>query len=90
MRPQYATSPSYRPHMYDEVAAAGIADPTLVKTRKLVVDVDDAPGINYGVSVGGTEPWPGAEGAKAIDVQYHIDNARFMRLFTARAGGARP
>jgi hypothetical protein len=50
----------------------------------MVVDVDAAHGIDYGVSVGGAEPWPGAEGAKTIDVQYDIDNARFMKLFVER------
>jgi len=88
MGPQYANNAAYRPHMYDEVAAASLADPTLVTRKKLIVDVDDAPGINYGVSVGGPDPWPGAEGAKTIDVQVDIDNARFMRLFAERAGGA--
>jgi inosine-uridine nucleoside N-ribohydrolase len=85
MRPRYARA-SYHPHMYDEVAAATLVDPTLVKTKQLVVDVDTSPGIDYGVSVGGPEPWPGAEGARTIDVQYDIDNARFMRLFVERVG----
>jgi inosine-uridine nucleoside N-ribohydrolase len=88
MRPRYTSDSRYHPHMYDEVAAASLADPTIVKTKKLVVDVDDNHGINYGVSVGGTEPWPGAEGARTIDVQYEIDNARFMRLFVDRVGSA--
>jgi inosine-uridine nucleoside N-ribohydrolase len=84
MRPRYAGNPNFHPHMYDEVAAASLVDPTLVKTKRMVVDVDIAHGINYGVSVGGAEPWPGAEGARTIDVQYDIDNARFMRLFVDR------
>ena len=86
MRPRYAGSPGFHPHMYDEVAAASLVDPTLVKTRRMVVDVDITHGINYGVSVGGAEPWPGAEGARTIDVQYDIDNARFMKLFVERVG----
>ena len=84
MRERYDASPDYHPHMYDEVAVASIVDPTLVKTRSMIVDVDAAPGINYGVSVGGASAWPGSEGASTIDVQYDIDNARFMRLFVDR------
>jgi inosine-uridine nucleoside N-ribohydrolase len=88
MRPRFAKDSTYHPHMYDEVAAASLVDPTLVKTKRLVVDVDDSHGINYGASVGGTEPWPGAEGARTIEVQYDIDNARFMQLFVDRVGSA--
>ena len=84
MRPRYAGNPNFHPHMYDEVAAASLVDPTLVRTKRMVVDVDATHGINYGVSVGGAEPWPGAEGAKTMDVQYDIDNARFMKLFVER------
>jgi len=84
MGPRYAHDASYHPHMYDEVAAASLVDPTLVKTRALVVDVDDHHGISYGTTVGGADPWPGAEGAHRIDVEYDIDNARFMTLFVDR------
>ena len=84
MRPRYESDRHFHPHMYDEVAAASLVDPTLVKTKRMVVDVDDTHGMNYGVSVGGTDVWPGAEGAPTIDVQYDIDNARFMRLFVER------
>ncbi len=84
MRERYDANPDYHPHMYDEVAVASVVDPTLVKTRSMIVDVDAAPGIDYGVSVGGTETWPGSEGVATVDVQYDIDNARFMRLFVDR------
>jgi inosine-uridine nucleoside N-ribohydrolase len=84
MRPRYAGNPDFHPHMYDAVAAASLVDPTFVKTKRMVVDVDVTHGINYGVSVGGAEPWPGAENARTIDVQYDIDNARFMKLFVER------
>jgi len=84
MGPRYARDADFHPHMYDEVAAASLVDPTLVHTRRMFVDVDDHPGINYGTSVAGDAPWPGADGARAIDVQYDIDNARFMRLFVER------
>ncbi len=87
MRPRYAANADYHPHMYDEVAVASVVDPALVRTKPMIVDVDDAHGINYGVSVGGAAPWPGAEGAPRIDVQYDIDNARFMRLFVDRLSG---
>ena len=84
MGPQYARNASYRPRMYDEVAAACLVDATIVKTRKMIVDVDDAHGPDYGTSIGGTEPWPGAEGARTIDVQYDIDVAKFVSLFVDR------
>ena len=84
MGPRYARDAGFRPHMYDEVAAASLVDPSLVKTQRMIVDVDDHHGIDYGASIGGIAPWPGADGATAIDVQYDIDNARFMRLFVER------
>jgi inosine-uridine nucleoside N-ribohydrolase len=90
MGPRYARDANYHPHMYDEVAAASLVDPTLVKTQAMIVDVDDHPGVNYGVSVGGKEPWPGAEGAQTIDVQYDIDNAKFMALFVERIAKGSP
>jgi inosine-uridine nucleoside N-ribohydrolase len=89
MGPRYTSNAAYRPHMYDEVAAASLVDPSLVKTRPMVVDVDDHHGISYGTSVGADAPWPGAEGARRIDVQYDIDNARFMTLFVERVTKAR-
>jgi inosine-uridine nucleoside N-ribohydrolase len=88
MGPRYARDADFHPHMYDEVAAATIVDPTLVKTRTMIVDVDDHHGIDYGASIGGDGPWPGAETAQRIDVQYDIDAARFMQLFVDRL--ARP
>ncbi len=70
--------------MYDQVAVASVIDPTLVKKRELYVDVDTCPGISYGVSVGGDQLWPGAEGAKKVWVQYDLDWERFIRLFVER------
>ena len=84
MGPRFARDADFHPHMYDEVAAASVVDPTLVKTRPLIVDVDDHHGIDYGTSIGADEPWPGAEGAARVEVQYDIDNDRFMRLFAER------
>lgn len=79
--------PQFSVHMYDELAVASVVDPTLVRTRTLVVDVETAHGITYGESVGGTEPWPGAEGAPTIAVQYDVDVPRFMQMFVERVGG---
>ena len=86
MGPRYARDAKFAPHMYDEVAVASLVDPTLVRTKRMFVDVDATPGIDYGVSVGGREGWPGAEGAAEMNVQYDIDDARFMRLFVERVG----
>ena len=78
--PTFERDPGQRVSMYDEVAVASLVDPTLVKMREMYVDVDIHPGINYGVSVGGEEPWPGAEGARRMAVQYDLDWERFARL----------
>lgn len=88
MAPRYARDAAFRPHMYDEVAAASLVDPSLVRTRAMIVDVDDHHGIDYGASIAGFEPWPGAEGARMIDVQYDIDAERFIRLFVERLSKA--
>jgi inosine-uridine nucleoside N-ribohydrolase len=80
----FEKDPGRRISMFDEVAVASLIDPTLVKTRELYVDVDDTPGINYGVSVGGEEPWPGAEGAQKMAVQYDLDWVRFARMLVER------
>jgi inosine-uridine nucleoside N-ribohydrolase len=70
--------------MYDQVAVAGLIDNSLVKKRRMLVDVDVNPGINYGVSVAGVVPWPGSEGAQEIWVQYDLDWKRFIALFIER------
>lgn len=82
--PVFEKDPGQRVSMFDEVTVASLVDPTLVKTREMYVDVDILPGINYGVSVGGEEPWPGAEGARRMSVQYDLDWERFARLFVGR------
>jgi inosine-uridine nucleoside N-ribohydrolase len=86
----FAATPDRRLFMYDEVAVASLIDPTLVKTDRLIVDVDINPGINYGVSVGGKNAWPGAEGARPIAVQYDLDWNRFITMFIARIGQRPP
>ena len=85
MGPQFQR-PDFSVHMYDELTVASVIDPTLVKTKKLIVDVETAPGISYGASVGGAEPWPGAEGAATMDVQDDVDFPRFIRMFVDRVG----
>jgi inosine-uridine nucleoside N-ribohydrolase len=80
----FAATPDRTLLMYDEVAVASLIDPTLVKTAQLIVDVDTDHGINYGVSVGGRSPWPGAEGARLITVQHDLDWERFITMFVER------
>ena len=70
--------------MYDQVAVASVIDPTLVEKTEMYVDVDICKGINYGVSVGGQEKWPGAEKAQKMLVQYDLDWERFVSLFIER------
>ena len=70
--------------MYDQIAMASAIDPTLVTTERLYVDVNIDHGISYGVSVGGRQIWPGAEGAQPMDVQYDLDWTRFIKMFINR------
>ena len=80
----FAKEPERIYFMYDQIAVASIIDPALVTRERLYVDVDIHHGINYGVSVGGRSPWPGAEGAAQLDVQYELDWPRFINLFIER------
>jgi inosine-uridine nucleoside N-ribohydrolase len=82
--PQFSADPGRRVSMYDEVAIGSLIDASLVKSRDLYVDVDDHHGIDYGVSVGGDELWPGADGARRMTVQYDLDWPRFAELFVRR------
>lgn len=70
--------------MYDQIAMASVIDPTLVTSERLYVDVNIDHGISYGVSVGGREVWPGAEGSQQMDVQYDLDWPRFIAMFVER------
>ena len=70
--------------MFDQVTVASLVDPSLVTTTDLYVDVDANHDIDYGVSVGGKTPWPGAEGAQKMAVQYDLDWDRFIRMFVER------
>ena len=82
----FAKEPDRIYFMYDQIAVASLIDPTLVTRERLYVDVDIHHGINYGVSVGGRNLWPGAEGAAQLDVQYELDWPRFINLFIERIG----
>lgn len=84
MGPHFETEPERNWLMYDQVAMASLIDRTLVTTEELYVDVDVNHGINYGVSVGGAELWPGAQGARQMKVQYDLDWPRFIEMFVAR------
>ena len=84
MGPHFETEPERDWLMYDQVAMASLIDRTLVTTEELYVDVDVNQGINYGVSVGGAELWPGARGARQMKVQYDLDWPRFIEMFVAR------
>jgi inosine-uridine nucleoside N-ribohydrolase len=70
--------------MYDQIAVASIIDPSLVTTEEMYVDVNVDHGISYGVSVGGREVWPGAEGAQKMNVQHDLDWPRFIAMFNER------
>lgn len=80
----FETNPEQVSLMYDQIAVASIIDPTLVSRERLYVDVNIDHGISYGVSVGGRELWPGAEGAQQMNVQYDLDWPRFIEMFIER------
>jgi len=82
--PRFDREPERSWFMYDQIAVASLIDPSLVATERLYVDVDIDHGINYGVSVGGRETWPGAEDALPMNVQYDLDWPRFIEMFTER------
>src|SRR5690606_9431155 len=82
--PGYAQRPDRVMLMYDQVAAVALVAPQLMKTVELYVDVDIEPTASYGVSVGGPQPWPGAEGARKMQVQTDLDWDGFIRLYVER------
>lgn len=84
MDERYRRAPDARALMFDQVVVASVVDPTLVKTRDLYVDVDIRDGPGYGTSIGGPEPWEGAEGVRVVQVQYDIDWERFIRMYIER------
>jgi inosine-uridine nucleoside N-ribohydrolase len=87
---RFETEPDRLWYMYDQIAVASLIDPTLVTTESMIVDVNIDHGISYGVSVGGTETWPGAEGAVRMNVQYDLDWPRFIGMFIERIQGPVP
>ena len=84
MDPIYARNANRAGQMYDELTVATAIDPTLVKAKDMVVDVDIAHGPDYGVSVGAVKTWEGGENAKTISVQYDVDFDRFMKMYVDR------
>lgn len=82
--PGFVKRPDRVPLMYDQIAAATLVDPTLMKTVDWFVDVDANPGPNYGVSVGAPAPWPGGEQARKMQVQTDLDFDKFIRLYVDR------
>ena len=70
-------------------AAVALVAPGLIKTVEQYVDVDVNPGVNYGVSVGAAQIWPGGEGARKMQVQTDLDWDKFIRLYVERVT-ARP
>jgi purine nucleosidase len=81
---RFAAEPDASMYMYDQIAMASLIDPSLVTVERLYVDVNIEHGISYGVSVGGREIWPGAEGAQQMNVQYDLDWPRFIDMFNDR------
>jgi len=75
---------SFSRMMWDQLATATLIDPTLFKMKELYVDVDTNRGDNYGVSVGGEQIWPGAEGAQKMQVEYDVDAERFNEIYVER------
>jgi len=84
MGERFEAEPDRSWFMYDQIAVASIIDPSLVTTERLYVDVNFDHGISYGVSVGGQDIWPGAEGAQQMDVQFDLDWPRFIEMFIER------
>ena len=81
---RFAAEPERSWFMYDQIAMASVIDPSLVTSERLYVDVNIDHGISYGVSVGGRETWPGAQGAQQMNVQYDLDWPRFIAMFVER------
>lgn len=88
--PLYDRDPDRVVLMYDQIAVASLIDPSLVTTRELYVDVDTNHDISYGTSVGGDVPWPGAEMAQRMAVQYDLDWERFIHMFIERVAAPVP
>ena len=81
---RFEADPDRTWYMYDQIALASLIDPSIVETEELYVDVNIDHGISYGVSVGGRDLWPGAEGAQKMNVQYDLDWPKFIEMFVER------
>jgi inosine-uridine nucleoside N-ribohydrolase len=88
--PRFEKRPDLSALMYDQIAAVTLVDPSLMKTVEQFVDVDISQGPNYGVSVGGPQPWPGGEGARKMTVQTDLDWDKFIRLYVERVTRSSP
>lgn len=84
MEPRFEAQPDRNWTMFDQITVASLIDPSLVTTERLYVDVNISHDISYGVSVGGRDVWPGAEGSQQMDVQYDLDWPRFIEMFSER------
>jgi len=81
---RFAAEPDRSWFMYDQIAMASVIDPGLVTSERLYVDVNIDHGISYGVSVGGRDIWPGAEGLQQMKVQYDLDWPAFIEMCVER------
>jgi inosine-uridine nucleoside N-ribohydrolase len=84
MGPRFEEQPDRKWTMFDQITVASLIDPSLVTTDRLYVDVNIDHNISYGVSVGGREIWPGAEGSQPMEVQFDLDWPRFIEMFSQR------
>lgn len=78
---KFADDPGYATYLWDTVAMAYLADPTLATdVRQIAVDVDDTFGPNYGRALGYYKNSPD-DALETADVVFRIDNDRFFDLY---------
>jgi purine nucleosidase len=71
-----------RSYMWDELAACGWIDPSLITKRQSVyMDVDLSRGPNYGDTLTWSESAKPATGVREVHVQMDVDTARFQKMF---------
>jgi len=69
-------------YMWDELAAAAWVDPSIItKEEILYVDVDTAPGINYGDTLSWSEGNKPRRTVQPVHVWVDLDNEKFDRMF---------
>lgn len=71
-------------HEDDQIVMARVIDPGLVTSERFYVDVNIDHDISYGVSVGGREIRPGAEGAQQVNVRYDLHWPGFIEMLVER------